>query len=103
MYGLVERKNSEEVHKTELPEFLFRVVEFMQSRTEWVGAATELLSEMREAEITPNVVTKCLGQFSCEVLEPVGIEYRTKRTGKNRLIKLIRNDGYDINDGDFTI
>lgn len=103
VWELVERKNSEEIHKTELPQFLFRVVEFMQSRTEWVGTATELLSEMREAEITPNIVSKYLGQFSCEVLEPVGIEYRTKRTGKNRLIKLIRNDGYDINDGNFTI
>ena len=94
VWELVEQKNSDEIHKMEIPQFLFQVVEFMQSRTEWVGTATELLSEMREAEITPNVVTKYLGQFSCEVLEPVGIEYRTKRTGKNRLIKLTTNDGY---------
>ncbi len=52
-----------------------------------LGTATELLAEMKETETTPNVVTKYLGQFSCEVLEPVGIEYRTKRTGKNRLSK----------------
>lgn len=75
----------------------------MENRTEWVGTATELLAEMKEAETTPNMVTKYLGQFSCEVLGPVGIEYRTKRTGKNRLIKLIRNDGGDENDSDFTI
>lgn len=103
VWELIERKNSEEIHKAELPQFLFRVVDFMQCRNEWVGTATELLSEMRESEITPNVVTKYLGQFSCEVLEPVGIEYRTKRTGKSRLIKLIRNDGGDENDGDITI
>ncbi len=103
VWELVERKSSEEIHKAEIPQFLFRVVEFMQSHNEWVGTATELLSEMREAEITPNVVSKYLGQFSCEVLEPVGIEYRTKRTGKSRLIKLIRNDGGDENDSGFTI
>ena len=103
VWELVERKNSEDIHKAELPKFLFRVVDFMESRAKWVGTATELLAEMRETETTPNVVTKYLGQFSCEVLEPVGIEYRTKRTGKSRLIKLIRNDGGDENDSDFTI
>lgn len=103
VWELVERKNSEDIHKAELPKFLFRVVDFMESRAEWVGTATELLAEMKETETTPNVVTKYLGQFSCEVLEPVGIEYRTKRTGKSRLIKLIRNDGGDENDSDFTI
>lgn len=75
----------------------------MESRAEWVGTATELLAEMKETETTPNVVTKYLGQFSCEVLESVGIEYRTKRTGKSRLIKFIRNDGGDENDGESSI
>ena len=103
VWELVERKNSEEIHKAELPKFLFRVVDFMENRAEWVGTATELLAEMNETETSPNVVTKYFGQFSCEVLAPVGIEYRTKRTGKSRLIKLIRNDGNDANDGDFTI
>ena len=36
------------------------------------------------------MVTKYLGQFAYEVLEPLGIEYRTKRTGKSRLIKFLR-------------
>lgn len=103
VWELVERKNSEEIHKAEIPQFLFRVVEFMQNRTEWLGTATELIADMVEAETTPNVVTKYLGQFSCEVLEPVGIEYRTKRTGKSRLIKLMKNDGGDGNDGESAI
>ena len=103
VWELVERKNSEEIHKAEIPKFLFRVVEFMKNHTEWLGTATELITDMTEAEITPNVVTKYLGQFSCEVLEPVGIEYRTKRTGKSRLIKLIKNDGGDSNDGESAI
>lgn len=100
LWELVERKNSEEIHKAEIPQFLFRVVEFMGNRAEWVGTATEMLSDMREMETTPNVVTKYLGQFSNEVLEPAGIEYRTKRTGQSRLIKFIQNDGGDANDGE---
>ena len=98
VWELVERKNSEDIHKAELPKFLFRVVDFMECRTEWVGTATELLTEMKEQEVTPNMVTKYLGQFAYEVLEPLGIEYRTKRTGKSRLIKFLRCDGDDTND-----
>ena len=94
VWELVERKNSEDIHKAELPKFLFRVVDFMECRTEWVGTATE---------VTPNRVTKYLGQFAYEVLEPLGIEYRTKRTGKSRLIKFLRRDGDDANDAGIAI
>ena len=31
VWELVERKNSEDIHKAELPKFLFRVVDFMES------------------------------------------------------------------------
>lgn len=103
VWELVEQKNSEKIHKAEIPKFLFRVVDFMQSRNEWVGTATELIADMAETETTPNVVTKYLGQFSCEMLEPAGIEYRTKRTGKSRLIKFIRSDDGDTNDGNIDI
>ena len=89
--------------KAELPKFLFRVVDFMESRAKWVGTATELLTEMKEQEVTPNMVTKYLGQFAYEVLEPLGIEYRTKRTGKSRLIKFLRRDGDDANDAGIAI
>lgn len=99
VWELIERKDSEDIRKAEVPAFLFRVIDFMKSRTEWVGTATELLTDMQETETTPNVVTKLLGQFACEVLEPSGIEYATKRTGKSRLIRLKRNDGDDTNDG----
>ena len=103
VWELVERKNSEDIHKAELPKFLFRVVDFMECRTEWVGTATELLTEMKEQEVTPNMVTKYLGQFAYEVLEPLGIEYRTKRTGKSRLIKFLRRDGDDAIDAGIAI
>ena len=99
----MEHKNTEEIRKAEIPQFLFRVVEFMKNRTEWVGTATELIADMAENETTPNVVTKYLGQFYYEVLEPAGIEYRTKRTGQSRLIKFIRHDGDDANDGNITV
>ena len=99
VWELVERKNSDDIHKAEIPKFLFWVADFMQYRSEWIGTATELIAEMNESEATPNVVTKYLGQFACEVLEPLGIMYATKKTGKSRLIRLRKNDSDDADDG----
>ena len=64
VWELVERKNSEEIHKSEIPQFLFRVVKFMKNRTEWHGTATELIADMAEVKTTPNVVTKFSQSFS---------------------------------------
>ena len=36
-WELVEHKNTEEIRKAEIPQFLFRVAEFMKDRTEWGG------------------------------------------------------------------
>lgn len=103
VWEMVDRKDSEEIHKAEIPGFLFRVADFMRSRNEWVGTATNLLEQMQESEVTPNMVTKYLGQFADEVLEPEGIRYRTKRTGQQRLIGFKKDDSNDANDGDCTI
>ena len=48
VWELVERKNSEDIHKAELPKFLFRVVDFMavsythlnRARQKWISIST---------------------------------------------------------------
>lgn len=103
VWELVERKDSEEIHKEKIPVFLFHVADFMQDKEDWTGTATDLLQQMTETDISPNVVTKYLGQYACEVLEPAGIIYSTKRTGKHRLIKFIKCDSSDANDGNSAV
>lgn len=103
LWELVERKNAEDLHREEIPDFLFRLVQFIALRRIWQGTASQLLTEMNETEVTANVVTKLLARFSSEVLMPQGIEYRTKRTGTSRLIRLEMNDGGDGNDGEISI
>ena len=99
----MERKNAEDLHREEIPDFLFRLVSFIALRRAWQGTASQLLTEMNETEVTANVVTKLLARFSAEVLMPQGIEYRTKRTGTSRLIWLEMNDSGDGNDGEISI
>lgn len=95
MWELIERKDREELQKEEIPGFLFRLVEFAKGKSEWCGSATELIEEMQGAEITPASVTRLISHFYYEVLEPNEIEYRTKRTGSKRIIKLKHRDNYD--------
>ena len=103
VWELVERKDSDEIHRAEIPGFLFRVADFMKDKSSWTGSASELLEAMQEKEASPVMVKKYLGQFAGEVLEPKGIRYETKRTGKSRLITFTTNDGNDANDGAFAI
>ena len=97
MWGLIERKDIEDILREEIPKFIFRLVDFISEHKEWQGTATELLTQINETEVTPNVVTKMLARFSSEIFQPQGIEYKTKRTGTSRLIRLKMCDG---NDGD---
>ncbi len=99
LWELIERKDIQDIRREEIPDFLFRLADFMTDQKEWQGTATQLLTEMREAEVTANSITKLLARFSLEVLQPQGIEYKTKRTGSSRLIRLTKRDGYDENDG----
>lgn len=87
----------EDIHREEIPKFIFRLVDYISEIKEWRGTATQLITQVNETEVTPNVVTKILARFSSEVFQPQGIEYKTKRTGTSRLIYLKKNDG---NDGD---
>ena len=103
LWELVERKDMDDIRREEIPDFLFRLAEFITAQKSWQGTATDLLTEMKESEITSNVVTKLLARFSAEVLEPRHIQYRTKRTGANRLIKLRFCDSDDANDGERSI
>lgn len=98
LWELVERKNMEDIRREEIPKFILRLVDFIFEMKEWQGTATELITQMNETEVTPNVVTKMLARFSAEVLQPYGIEYKTKRTGTSRLIRLKKCDSNDEND-----
>ncbi|MFZ5974218.1 MAG: hypothetical protein ACOYU3_02255 [Bacillota bacterium] len=85
----------EEIAGREIPDFLFRLVDFISQLGEWNGCASELLAEMDDQETPANTVTKLLNQFHSTILAENGITYEYKRTGKGRSIRLIKGDGYD--------
>lgn len=100
-WELVERKTQEQLAKEAIPDVLFRLVEFMQDKTEWSGTATELIAAMGETETVPTVITKWLNEYRTTFLNENGIGYQYSRRKEGRQIALIRKagDSNDSNDG----
>ena len=98
-WELVERKSQEQLAAAEVPPILFRLVAFMEGRREWSGTATELLTQMGEADTAPNVITKLLNEYHATVLRQNNVRYVYRRTRAGRRIVLSRGDGVDSGDG----
>lgn len=71
----------------------------MEQRTEWTGTATELVEQLDENDVTANAVTKYISRYYADALLPAGIVFKSKRTGKCRILMFKRSDGCDGNDG----
>lgn len=104
-WELVERKTQEQLAREAIPNVLFRVVDFMQDKTEWCGTATELIAAMGETETVPTVITKWLNEYRIPFLSENGIGYQYSRRKEGRQIALTRQagDSDDSNDSDVGI
>ena len=98
-WELVERKEQEQIERESIPDILFRLVKFMQGREEWTGTATELLEQMGETGMPPNIMTKRLNEYRASFLSENNIRYGYHRKKRCREISLTRQPG-DGGDGD---
>lgn len=73
---------------TEKHPFLRNVLSFMESRRQWEGTATELLSEIGDRYTPPNTVTKLLNRFDYDCFYKRGISIRFHRTNRKRIITM---------------
>ena len=97
-WELVERKTQEQLAKETIPDVLFRLVDFMRDKEEWIGTATELLAAMGETETIPTVITKWLNEYRTTFLSENRICYQYSRRKDGRRIALARRAG-DSGDG----
>ncbi|MBR0351516.1 MAG: AAA family ATPase [Clostridia bacterium] len=87
-WELVERQKQEDIQKQKVPSVIYKVIDFMQDKEEWKGTATELLQELAETEVAPNVITKVLNEYHTTELKDNSILYSVNRNNKNRQIIL---------------
>lgn len=92
---LDEEETAEEQRLKAVPEYLWRVADYIEQAGKWQGTATELLSAVGISEVKPNQFTRKMAQYANEVFTPRGIKYKYTRTEKKRLFEF----GHDDDDG----
>ena len=92
---LIEIQTVEQIKKMETPNYIYKIVPFMSTRSEWSGSATDLLNELGESTCYSTMVSKMIVRYYYEILRPEGIIFDTKRTNKSRLLILRKRDVSD--------
>ena len=102
---LDEEETAEEQRLKAVPEYLWRVAEYIEQAGKWQGTATELLSAAGVDGVLPHMLTRKIVEHFDTVFAPKGIRYETHRTSQTRLLKfsLSENDADDANDADIDI
>lgn len=98
-WEITEELSTDDLRKERIPDFVFKVVDFLFEHRQFEGTVTELLAAVGNTELKPNVASKYLTRFYSEVFAPMGITYEYRKTAAARTISLMLNDGADGNDG----
>ena len=98
-WKITEELSADDLRKERIPDFVFKVVDFLFEHRQFEGTVTELLAAVGNTELKPNVASKYLTRFYSEVFAPMGITYEYRKTAAARTISLMLNDGADGNDG----
>lgn len=97
-WEITEELSADDLRKERIPDFVFKVVDFLFENRQFEGTVTELLAAVDNTELKPNVASKYLTRFYSEVFAPMGISYEYRKTAAARIISLALNDGADGND-----
>lgn len=98
-WEITEELSADDLRKERIPDFVFKVVDFLFEHKQFQGTVSEFLAAVGNTELKPNVASKYLTRFYSEVFAPMGITYEYRKTAAARTISLMLNDGADGNDG----
>lgn len=62
------------------------MVSFVKERGKWTGSATELLAEIKEENVVPQVLSKHINQFMLSYLQEENIRCEFKKTSEKRIL-----------------
>ena len=100
-WELVSEKTLEQITHEHTPEIVFSLIDFLKERRSWRGSATELLEELGDKSVAPNVLTKYVNQYRLSLLLDEGIEYTYRRNhSEGRVLSFQICDGCDGRDGE---
>ena len=92
IWQLDEEETAEEQRLKAVPEYLWKVAEYVEQAGKWQGTATELLSAVGISEVKPNQFTRKMAEYANELFTPRGIKYKYTRTEQKRLFEFCHDD-----------
>lgn len=94
-WEVIEALDAESIQKERIPDFLYRVADFLMDNGRFDGTVSELLSAVGDTELKPNMASKYLTRYYSEVLAPLGVELRQRKTASARILEMTMNDADD--------
>ena len=97
VWEVVGELNPALLKKREVPPFILRVAEYFLTHDRFYGTMTELLKELEEPKLKPNVASRYLAKHYSSVLEPLRLHYQSTHCTEGRFVGMWRLD--DDHDG----
>ena len=92
-WQVIEEKSEDDIAKENVPEVVYRVIDYLMAEGGFTGTMSALLSELGLSHIKPHVLSRALSKFHDEILLPLGITYDSKRTSGERSYAFTVADG----------
>ena len=102
VWTLDEEGTAEQQALKAIPDYLWKVADYIDSVGKWQGTATELLVAANISDVKPNQFTRKMAHYARDVFSPRGIEYKYIRTEQKRLFEFFHDDD-DGDDDDIDI
>ena len=102
VWTLDEEETAEQQALKAIPDYLWKVADYIDSVGKWQGTATELLVAANISDAKSNQFTRKMAHYARDVFSPRGIEYKYTRTEQKRLFEFFHDDA-DGDDDDIDI
>ena len=83
-WQVIEEKSEEDIARENVPEIVYRVVDFLMAEGGFTGTMSALLEEIGLPHVKPHALSRALSKFHDEVLLPLGITYSSVRVSSER-------------------
>ena len=87
VWTLDEEETAEQQALKAIPDYVWKVADYIDSVGKWQGTATELLVAANISDVKPNRFTRKMAHYARDVFSPRGIEYKYTRTEQKRLFE----------------
>ena len=94
-WEVVQALDAESIQKERIPDFLYRVADYLMDNGHFEGTVSELLAVVGNTELKPNMASKYLTRYFSEVLAPLGVKLTQRKTASARILEMTMNDADD--------